>query len=1175
MRITVLLLCVGMMGVHATSYSQKNRIDVKIRNGSLPALFNQIEHQTDYRIFYKDNLFNGNDRYDLTLNLKNETIPTVLNKALKGSDLAYKIIGRQIAIFKQEKGRTPAESIKFPDEPVLPKETVIREISGTVKDSRGLALPGATIVVKGTEIGTSSDVNGKFSIEADKGNIIVVSFIGYLTKEVVVDAQTVLSIELPEDVAGLNEIVIVGFGSQKKATITGAIATITTEDLRQSPTANLTNALAGRLPGLMANQFSGGEPGVDKSDIFIRGMGTYGDKSPIVIIDGLERSMDYLAPAEIETFTILKDASATAPYGVRGANGVILITTKRGKASDKAIVNFKASYGVNQPVKFPTYLGSAEYAELYNEARRNDSPQADPNTLNLFSQTAIDNFKKAKGDNSDGLGYNWNYFDYAFKPGAQQDYSISINGGSERARYFVLANLFQQDGNYKHTELSNYNSQAVFKRYNFRSNIDIDITKHFYAKLDLGARITDRMAPGTSAARVVELANTQPSYLPIVVEQNDNAANQTYFQNNPLGALYGDQIYRFNMLGELSRSGFQQEKNTYLNGSFSLGHRLDFITEGLNIEGLFSYDASEGNWIVRKVNTYSEGYREYPSYATFVPVVGSDVYREPGHYEGAYKTGNKFNIDQTLGNKLTFNPSESRAYTQVKLDYNRNFGLHAVTGMILGNRSRRIRVEKNADNADNIQVPYSYQGVTGRLTYGFDDRYLFELNAAYNGSENFAKGRRYGFFPAVSAGWVVTRENFMKTTQNWLNSLKIRGSVGLVGSDKVPNSRRFIYLQYYGGGSDYSFGIDNFGSGAGGGAAEGDLANVNLTWEKARKTNIGIDATLFKKLTFVVDLFAEHRYDIITDLGGGTKLGFPDIVGKDAPYLNSGIVDNKGIDFEVGWTGQIGKHFSYTVRPNFTYARNKVIFMNEIPYKYAGRAGTGKRIDEHFNYVVDHFIQNQEEANQLNAMNSGAGFQPWGTVRPGDVVYKDLNGDGKIDDLGDRTVMGNPRNPEMMFGIPITLRYKGFDFSTMFQGATRTSMQLSGAAVYDFPLFSQDKYGKVKPMHLNRWTPETASTATYPALHFGDHSNNKNLNSGLFLYDAKYIRLKTVELGYNLPTRLISRIGIKQLRFYAQGMNLLTWDGLKNVDMDPETREGAGDWYPIQKVINFGLDLTF
>ena len=1158
MKLTVFLFFLGISGLFASqTYSQNTKLSLRFENGTIQQVFDEIQKQSEFIIFYKDSQVDLERKVSIRVN--QFTVDKILEEVLEGSGLTYHIFDRQVVIVPE---RGPDSEVL--SEALRPGE---KTISGTVKDVNGDPVPGVTVYVKSTSNGTITDSDGMYHLSnVTNDDIVIYSFVGMKPQEIQVGNSSEINVTLEAEAVDVDEVVVVGYTTQRKATITGSISTITTTDLKQSPTANLTNALAGRMPGLMVNQFSGGEPGVDRSDIYVRGFGTYGDKSPIVIVDGVERSMNYLAPEEIETFTILKDASATAPYGVRGANGVIIITTKRGKEQE-ATVNFKASYGTNEPVKFPTYLGSADYAQLYNEAIQNDNPGIDPSNLNLFTNEAIANFRKAKGDNSDGLGYDWNYFDYAFKPGKQTDYSLSIRGGNERARYYVMANYFQQDGNYTHTNLGQYDTQAIFKRYNFRSNIDIDITENFYARLDIGARITDRSAPGTTAARVVELANTQPPYLPITVETNDDPDNEVYMANNPEGMLFGDQIYRFNMLGELSRTGFLDEKNTYLNGSFSLGHKLDFITKGLKTEAIFSYDASDGRWINRKVDSYTEGYREYPGYATFVPIDGSDIYRVPGNYTGAYKTGNKYDIDQTIGNGFDQNSTVGRTYFQLKLDYSRKFGLHDVGAMILGNRSK-----KDIDN----QVSFCYQGLTGRTTYNYDDRYLFEFNVGYNGSENFAPGDRYGIFPAVSGGWVLSNEKFMNGTSYWLDNLKIRGSYGLVGSDHIPNDARFVYLQYFGGGSDYSFGTDNFGSGAGGGTSEGDLANPNLTWEKAKKTDIGIDAILFnKRLTITADYFYEHRYDIITDLGGGDKLGFPDIVGKDAPYVNSGIVNNRGVDFEIGWRGKVGRSFFYYVKPNFTFARNKIVFMNEIDRDNEWRAQTGRRIGEHFVYVFDHFVHDDAEAAELNGMNDGAGFQTWGQLIPGDVVYKDLNEDGKIDDLGDRTSMGNPRTPEIMFGIPMGFQYKGFDFSMMLQGAARASVQLSGAAVWDFPLFSQDKYGKVKPMHLNRWTPETAETATYPALHFGDHSNNKNSSSSLFLYDASYLRLKTIEIGYNIPKSAIRFAKLKSARVYAQGLNLFTWDSLDDVDIDPETKEGSGDWYPIQRVINFGIDVSF
>ncbi len=1161
MKLTFFYFFVFTLSSTAGVYSQSTKLDISMSGVTIEQVLQKIENSSQFIFIYESDIIDKSIRKSISL--KEKTIDVILSQLFEGTDVKYKIDDYQILLYRDPNNNQPSVSASLDN---FQRNEL--KISGKVTEVSGLPLPGVAVVVKGTTLGTVTDLDGNYTLAVPDGEnqYLVFSFIGMRKQEIELSGNTTIDVVMEPVAVDMDEVVIVGYTTQRKATITGSVATITTTDLKQSPTANLTNALAGRMPGLMVNQFSGGEPGVDQSDIYVRGFGTYGDKSPIVIVDGVERSMSYLAPEEIETFTILKDASATAPYGVRGANGVIIVTTKRG-TEQEATVNFKASYGTNEPVKFPSYLGSSQYAELYNEAIQNDNPGIDPSNLNLFTEDAIEKFRKAKGDNSDGLGYDWNYFDYAFKPGKQSDYSLSIRGGNEKARYYVMANYFQQDGNYKHTNLGQYDTQAIFKRYNFRSNIDIDITKDFYARLDLGARITDRSAPGTKAARVVELANTQPPYLPITVEENDNEDNKVYMANNPSGMLYGDQIYRFNILGELSRTGFLNEKNTYLNGSFSLGHKLDFITKGLKAEAIFSYDASDGRWIRRTVGTYSEGYREYPGYATFVPVDGSDIYRTPGHYDGAYKTGNKYDIDQTIGNDFSRNNTVGRTYFQLKMEYARKFGQHDVSAMLLGNRSKR---DVNND------VAYCYQGLTGRATYNYSDRYLFEFNVGYNGSENFAPGNRYGLFPAVSAGWVISNENFMAGTGYWLDHLKLRASYGLVGSDHIPNDDRFVYLQYFGGGSDYRFGIDNFGSGAGGGLSEGSLANPNLSWEKAEKTDVGINAVLLnQRLSITADYFYEHRYDIITDLGGGDKLGFPDIVGKNAPYVNSGIVNNRGFDFEISWRGKIGHNFQYYVRPNFTFARNKIIFMNEIGRENSWRAQTGKRIGEHFVYVFDHFVKDEAEAETLNNMNEGAGFQTWGQLIPGDVVYKDLNGDGKIDDLGDRTSMGNPRAPEIMFGIPLGFKFKGFDFSMLFQGAAKASVLLSGAAVWDFPLFSQDKYGKVKPMHLKRWTPETAETASYPALHFGDHSNNKNSNSSLFLYDASYLRLKTIEVGYNIPQNKLRFVGFKAARIYVQGLNLLTWDGLDDVDIDPETKEGSGDWYPIQRVINFGVDITF
>ena len=1037
-------------------------------------------------------------------------------------------------------------------------------VSGTVLDkTTNDPLIGVSVVVKGVaNAGTITDMDGKFTLKLPYAEApLVFSYLGYQPQEIVPGAKKELTVLLQEDTKALQEVVVVGYTKQRKETMIGSVATITTKDLTQSPTANINNALAGRLPGLIVNQYAGGEPGVDQSELFIRGKATYGNQSAIVIVDGIERDMSYLAPDEIETFTILKDASATAAYGIRGANGVIVITTKRGKAAEKATVNLKASIGINQPIGFPEYLGSADYATLYNEARSNDAKMtgADISSLNLFSQQAIDNFRRAKGDNSDGLGYDWDYYDFAFKPGLQEDVSLSIRGGTDKVRYYVLANYFSQGGNYKYSNAGEYDSQTKFTRYNFRSNIDININRYLSTRLDLGARITDRNAPGTTAGRLMTICATQPPYLPILVEENAHPQNEEYIQQNPRGMLYGDNIYRYNLLGELSRTGYLNEKNTYLNGSFAMNLDMEFLTKGLKAEVMFSYDASEGRWINRKLDTYKDGYREYPKYATFMPIEGSDAYMAGGHYTGAYKTGNKYDIDQTIGNGFSHNASDGRTYIQARLDYNRLFSnRHEVTAMLLANRGNRTV---------NNELAYHSQGITGRFAYYYNQKYLMEFNFGYNGSENFAPGKRYGFFPAGSIGWVVSEEEFMKKA-SWIDFLKVRASYGLVGSDNV--SSRFPYLAFYGGGSGYDFG-NNFGTNVGG-TSEGNLANANLTWEKARKLNVGIDfTTLNQRLALTIDAFYEYRFDIITDMNSDGIMGYPDIVGKDAALQNLGEVSNRGVDIELSWNDKIGKDFRYYIRPNLTFSRNRLEYKAEVARKNSWRKETGKRLYENFVYVFDHFVADQEEADRLNKI----GYQPWGQLIPGDVVYKDLDRNGVIDDE-DRTAMGNPRSPELMFGIPFGFQYKNFDFSVLLQGATKSSILLNGAAVFDFPQFEQDKIGRVKKMHLDRWTPETAATAKYPALHYGTHDNNKNGNSSLFLYDASYLRLKNVEIGYNVSPKLLRKFHVQQARIYVQGLNLLTFDKLGDVDIDPETKSGDGaSWYPIQKVFNFGIDITF
>ena len=1046
-------------------------------------------------------------------------------------------------------------------------------VKGFVKDDKGDPMIGVTLIVKGTNFGTVSNADGSYSIDVPYGGAtLMVSYIGYAPQEINVNNRTKIDITLLEDSKALEEVVVVGYNVQKKETITGSIATITTKDLKQSPTANINNALAGRMPGLLVNQFSGGEPGNDAAQLNIRGISTYGQSGVIMIVDGIERDMSYLAPDEIETFTILKDASATAPYGIRGANGVIVVTTKRGRKGEKPTVDFKASVGISEPIRYPDYLGSADYATLYNEAMLHDNPSWTADAPSLFTQEAIDNYRRAKGDNSDGLGYNWDYFDYAFQPSVLQDYSLSVRGGTDRARYFILGSYYKQGGNYK---LSNADNANNFLRYNFRANVDVDATKRLKISVDLGARVTEYSYPGATAANIISLANTQPPYLPIVLPNNGNEVNQTNFEENGGYLLYGDVDYRYNMLGQLTRTGFSKRTRRYLQGSFKLSHDLDFITKGLSVAAQFSYDTFNQHTIANNVATFGIGNLTYPGYSIWSLADNSqDEWKNNAGYwiqNGSYTNANQRTTDDAPKNTVSHGKPEGTSRFQARLDYNRKFGDHNVTAMLLYYMQNKIV---------NNEVPFRYMGMSARATYDYKNKYLFEFNLGYNGSENFARGHRFGVFPAGSIGWVVSQEEFMKNV-SWIDHLKLRASFGLVGNDQMPDNLRFAYLQYYSSDDNMNIYFGENRKPYGTTLIEGVFANPSLTWEKARKFNFGIDAEFFhQRLTLSIDVFKEHRYDILTSLDDDNKLGFPYIVGQTAPIVNSGIVDNRGIEFQLSWDGRIGQHFRYWIRPNFTFARNKVKVCNEISYidnngrDCPWRYQTGRRVGENFCYIFDHFVADQEEADRLNAMNGGSGFGMWGEVQPGDVVYKDMNGDGAVNNY-DRAAVGNPRTPEIQYGIPVGMSYKGFDFSMLWQGSALCSVQLSGPAVWDFPLYDQSRIGKVRRMHLNRWTPETAATATYPALHYGIHNNNKQQYSSLFLYDATYIRLKNVEIGYTLPKAWTSKAGIQSVRIYAQGQNLLTFDRLGDVDMDPEIKNGDGSWFPVQRVVNLGINMTF
>ena len=669
-------------------------------------------------------------------------------------------------------------------------------VTGVIYDEDRIPVAGANIMVKGTDTGTIADGDGKFSITVPYSEAtLIISFIGFTTMEYPLAGKANINVTLKAEAVSLEETVVIGYGSQKRATMTGSISSVNVKDLTQSPSANVTNALAGRLPGLTVTQFGGGEPGKDQASFAVRGISSYtsGAQSPIVIVDGVERSLSSLDPNEIETFSILKDASATAVYGIRGANGVIIVTTKRGAPQEKPTVEFKAQVGIAEPVSYPDYLGSADYARLYNQALKNDNPNWETDAYvqsKMYSQQMIDNWSRAKGDNTDGLGYNIDLFDYAFRPAIQQNYTLSLRGGSKRARYYAMVGFFNQDGNYRYSHLNDgYSTNGGYNRYNLRTRLDIDITKNLYVNINLGGQITDVNESGGGSGNIIFTANTTPPLYPVILERNGHPGNETYNIDHPGGLLFGNSLYTKNILGEIAYMGYKKTHNINFQADFVVGHKMDYLTKGLKVEGMFSYDIHEGHVIDRSASRRVANNESYGGYATFYPSEGLGVYADPlmVRYSGAYTPAiADFTVDNTINNSYGAVSADARMYLQLKIDYERTFGDHHVSAMITGNRS---------DRKIGNEVAYRYQGMAARATYNYANKYLLEANVGINGSENFSKQHRYGVFPSFSAGWVISEEGFMSGARTWLDQLKLRASVGWVGNDQGIG--RFLYVQYY------------------------------------------------------------------------------------------------------------------------------------------------------------------------------------------------------------------------------------------------------------------------------------------------------------------------------------------------------------------------------------------
>ncbi|MDR2038104.1 MAG: TonB-dependent receptor [Bacteroidales bacterium] len=1014
-------------------------------------------------------------------------------------------------------------------------------VTGTITISEGgEPLPGASVVIEGTTKGAISDENGKYEINVSPTAVLRFSFVGMETQSIPIEGRRVIDVVLIDAAQTLEDVVIVGYGTQRKGNVISSMDVIQPDQLKL-PTRTISTSLAGRLAGVVAVQ-SSGEPGYDGATFWIRGVNTFaGSSTPLVMVDGIERSMDNIDPEEIADFAILKDATATALYGVRGANGVVLITTKRGMAG-KPKISLRAEQAFSSPVDLPEFVGAVEYMQLINEARLNSgqgifyTDQRIANTANKvdpYYYPDVDWTKELIRNNS-----------------PSQKVSVNISGGGEKVRYFVNAGFLNQAGMFKDFKLYSYNNNINVKRYNFRSNVDIDVTNTTVVGLTIAAILEDRRYPGESTSDIFSWMRNQP---PIMYPLN--YPDKTKIPGEP----YGQSRNPYQMLAS---SGYTDEFRTTIQSNIDLKQDLKFITEGLSAKLMFSFDAYSYGRVQRTLRprAYLITPWGYDS-LTGEPILTQDgeynyVDQEPGstdYYSYLKRTSDRPAIERTV-------------YLEAQLNYNRNFGVHNVGGMLLYNQNDFLQ----ASNEDIYNaVPKRYQGLTGRATYAYDNRYYFEFNFAYNGSENFAKGKRYGFFPAAAIGWVPTEESFMKGVKKYLEYMKIRFSYGQVGNDNigaVAGVDRFAYLtRVQTTSSNVGYGTNNgYGYGYGAGVAITYYGNPDATWETATKADLGFEFRFLKNFRLQADFFHEKRTDIWVPL-----YNIPDIYGviqdgDGVPAIggNVGEMENKGIDGFLEYNGKISNDLSITFKGTYSYSRNKVLKNSEATPMWDYQDKVGRKHNMTLAYVAERLFIDEADI----AANPDQSFLG-GTSLPGDIKYKDINNDGVIDDY-DREFTGYPSVPEISYGLGAGIQYKNFDFSFLFQGSANVSFFAKPKAFGD--VNRENIYTYIRD---NRWTEDNQDpNAKIPRPQMG--TQNKNyVNSTWWQVNGRYLRLKQVELGFTFPKAWTDAIHLKHVRIYTNGLNLFT---ISPFDLwDAESKSSSGFYYPIQRVFNFGLEINF
>lgn len=1093
MKLTVLILIGVIMQVSATTFAQK--ITLNKKNASLDQIIKDVRIQSGYDFFYDNTLIRKSK--PVTIQVTDASLEDVLNKCFADQPFTYQVSDKAVTIKEKEKSffEKVIEAIKAID------------IKGRILDENGGPLPGASVRVKGTKKVAVTGSEGQFVInDVDENATIEITFVGYQILTVTAN-QDLNNLRLVKDESKLDEVIVTAYGRQQsKLSNVAAISTIKNAEIKQSPAASISVALAGRLPGLTAMQRVG-EPGRENNILLIRGKGTFNTQSPLIVVDGVERSdfLNNLDPNEVESISILKDASSTALYGVRGANGVIIVTTKRGN-SDAPEINFSAEYSLQNYTSFPERLNALDYATLVNEARKNVGQPVKYTEAEL-EHWRLKDFSEAYPD-IDWLKESTK----SYSP--QNRYNLNLSGGSPKVRYFINAGYLGQDGLWK-TDQEKWNANTTLDRYNFRSNFDTDLSSTLKASLQLGGYIEKQNRPvglfGEGTNVIINAILKTPAGLFNKLTPEGEVLSVS---DNPGDAP----VY-----GLINRTGYIIESRNNVTGTFAMEQDLSMVTKGWSIKGLFAFDS-------RAVNTQTRS-RDFARYRPVINdnTVTYELYQGSNTNLGAASLSSSFVSNSTL---------------QFSTSYARTFGAHETTGLLLFQRESKLI---------NADLPYNYQSLASRFTYGYNRKYLAEVNLGYNGSEQFAKGKRYGFFPAFAAGWVISEEDWAKDLYA-VQNLKLRSSYGIVGNDRMSSSR-FLYLDDFGkGGSGWAD--------LGPGTIEKFIGNYNISWERAKKFNIGIDAKLFNTLSLTADYFREKRSNILTRPGK-----VPDLYGNVGalPAINVGIVENNGFEVELGYNKVFNNEMSFMLRGNAAYSRNKVINKDE-PIRdetWATRyPSTGMMIGQPVGLVTAGYF------------NSAADIETWPNQsalgqasQPGDLKYVDQNGDGIID-VKDEVPIGYPNEPLLNFGLAFSYTYKNFDLGGLFQGSALKSLFISGQGAYSSQNLNLERY-------LGRWNQErfdSGQPITYPRVSQTPNANER-LNT-FFLEDASFIRLKTVELGYTLPKGISKRLG-GNVRFFFTGLNLFTWDKLSTNDFDPEYVPGLAISHPLFKVYNFGVNAKF